>query len=74
MKICEETVKEKKKLPSLIEGHLYKNSDGCIFIYTILDHLISLVSGGVWSSIGGYGNPDNLSWEDVTDQYCLKKI
>lgn len=69
MNIC-----DKKAGPTPVPGRLYEHDgDGEIYIASATNDLVSLTDGGRWSSAGGFGTFDTHLWEDVTDQYCLRR-
>lgn len=75
MNVCEERNEkpETPGLPELIGGHLYMatcsgSHNGELYLYSMVGRLVSLSSGHIWAGGLWYG------WEDVTDQYCLKRV
>lgn len=77
MKICEE---KEKKPPEFIDRHLYRRVDGpfvgeLALYYKEAGLMVPLDSGRAWAfgphSKFGF---EDIEFEDVTDQYCLKRI
>ena len=75
MKICEGKKKQSETI-FIIPTNLYrkKNTGNLYIAYKILSryNLLSLEGGGrITDLLSGLNSDD---WEDVTDQYCLKRI
>lgn len=58
-------------------GHLYRRNlgsfEGQIHLCSNQNELVFIKDGSVWSKGAGFGSKGTDAWDDVTDQYCLKK-
>ena len=77
MKICEEKTESKFKTV-YIPGHIYRRKEGKymdqLYFANYSGLLSNLRDGSGWANTDQFGNTGGEGFEDVTDQYCLKKI
>ena len=86
MRVCEghEAGKETPyRHPEAIKGHLYKLTNGylsgelflCVAVsWTGHLRLFSVASGVRFDDTSTFSLPEGYTFEDVTDEYCLKRV